>query len=320
MIMSIANPFGGALGQVISPLVGTPRQSILVLAIICAAGTPLAFLIRDRPPTPPSLAGASHPSPQRTIKALFGLLPADSDNSASTNDSPQDALYMSGRERVDFLIVTLVFAALVASCVFPLSDTPDNSIDRDLHPILRANALALLSNEIFEPYGYSSDMAGLFGGTLLLAGIVSAIVTSPIFDRVLMHHFALACKILCPFIGLAWLSLVWAVRANNAGALFAIFAVIGICSLALLPLALELGVELTRNADTSASIMWGMSYIITIIFVLSASPLTASASANPPFNLRSLQILIGSVNVAFVCLIFGLRGKQTRRKMDEDVL
>lgn len=48
------------------------------------------------------------------------------------------------------------------------------------------------------------------GATLLLTGLVAAIVTSPIFDRVLTRHLALTCKVLCPILGVLWLSLIWA--------------------------------------------------------------------------------------------------------------
>jgi MFS transporter, FLVCR family, MFS-domain-containing protein 7 len=114
------------------------------------------------------------------------------------------------------------------------------------------------------------------GAALLLSGIVAAIITSPIFDRVLTHHLGLAVRIMCPIIAAAWLSLIWAskkvllpffisslssamfipVRPDNDVALFAIFIVIGMCSITLLPVAVELGVELTRNPDGSSAVLW----------------------------------------------------------------
>jgi FLVCR family MFS transporter 7 len=48
------------------------------------------------------------------------------------------------------------------------------------------------------------------GAAMLLSGIVAAIITSPIFDRVLTHHLGLAVRIMCPIIATAWLSLIWA--------------------------------------------------------------------------------------------------------------
>lgn len=60
------------------------------------------------------------------------------------------------------------------------------------------------------PYGYSSDISGLMGATLLLAGLVCAAATSPLFDRVFTTHLAITCKILCPILAATWLSLIWA--------------------------------------------------------------------------------------------------------------
>ena len=54
MIIGVANPFGTGISQIISPLAGSVRTSILVLGIICTAATPFALLMSDRPPTPPS--------------------------------------------------------------------------------------------------------------------------------------------------------------------------------------------------------------------------------------------------------------------------
>jgi hypothetical protein len=48
----------------------------------------------------------------------------------------------------------------------------------------------------------------------------------------------------------------FSVKPNNTGGLFAIMIIIGTCSVTMLPVGLELGVELTRNADGSSAIMW----------------------------------------------------------------
>jgi FLVCR family MFS transporter 7 len=48
------------------------------------------------------------------------------------------------------------------------------------------------------------------GAALLLSGIIAAIATSPMFDRILTRHLGITVRILCPIIGVAWLSLIWA--------------------------------------------------------------------------------------------------------------
>ena len=126
------------------------------------------------------------------------------------------------------------------------------------------------------------------GATILLVGLVATLFTAPLFDRVLTHHLALSCKVLCPVVAAAWLSLIWAgtlqrcvvfatgshlektntVRRNDTSGLFVIMAIIGAASLTLLPVALELAVELTRNANASSAMLWASSNLIGVIFVL----------------------------------------------------
>jgi hypothetical protein len=61
-----------------------------------------------------------------------------------------------------------------------------------------------------QPVGYSSDTAGFMGAALLLSGIVAAIVTAPLFDRVFTNHLAITSKVLVPILAAAWLSMIWA--------------------------------------------------------------------------------------------------------------
>jgi len=176
MIAAIANPVGGAVGQLISPLVGDTKRSILVLGILSTAVAPFVLLIGKAPPSPPTYAGSkpslSLPS---LLRAMMGL------------KTSQDS-HMTIRERIDFAVVTLIFGTLVGG----------------------SNAFAILSAQIMEPVGYSSDQSGFLGACLLLTGIVAAIITAPLFDRVFTHRLAFCAKILVPVTGGAWLSLIWA--------------------------------------------------------------------------------------------------------------
>jgi len=61
-----------------------------------------------------------------------------------------------------------------------------------------------------QPYGYSDTESGLLGATMLLAGLLAAIITAPLFDRVFTHDLAKACKIFVPLTALGWLSEIWA--------------------------------------------------------------------------------------------------------------
>ncbi|KAI0920498.1 hypothetical protein AcV5_010215 [Taiwanofungus camphoratus] len=287
MLMSIANPIGNALGQLISPLVGSPKRSILVMGIIYTAVTPFVLIITDAPPTPPThSASQKSPSFFSLVRAIVGKEPSN------------NPTFMTIHQRIDFAVMTLVFGVLVGVI----------------------NAFSILTAQDLEPYGYSDDTSGLMGATILLVGIVAAFVTAPLFDRVFTHHLALTCKLLCPVVGASWLSLIWAVKRGNTGGLFTIMAIIGAASLTMLPVALELVVELTRNADASSAILWGSSNLFGIIFVLSENALRAGPDANPPYNMKRALVFQGALVCAAIAFIFLLEGRQIRREQDEQRL
>jgi len=283
MVVAISNPIGGALGQLISPLVVDTRNSILVLGVISTAVAPFVFLIGNSPPTQPTYAGSKMSPPLRSLlRAMIGL--------SMTQDS-----YMVFRERIDFAIITLIFGALVAATI----------------------GFGILTAQILQPVGYSEEVAGFMGAGLLLAGIIAAAVTAPLFDRVFTHHLAMTSKALVPVLGCTWLSLIWAVRPDNTAALFVILAVIGICSITMIPIALELGCEVTRNADGSSAILWFTGNLFGIIFILSMNALRAGADADPPLNMRRALIFNGTFVLVATSVIFFMRGKQTRKERDE---
>lgn len=283
MIIAISNPIGGALSQLIAPAFSTVRQSILILAILTTALVPTFMLIYPKPPTPPTYAG-SHPSTPaaQIFRAWVGKA------------RPGEAV-MSLRERFDMAIVTVLFAALVGAF----------------------GALSNLISQIFEPYGYTSSESGIMGGVLILTGIVGAAITSPIFDRYLTHHLAIAVRVLIPLLAASYIALIWDVRANNNVGLYVVMVFIGISSFTLLPIALEIGCEVTRSAETSSAILWFAGNISPVIFVLAMDALRDnSPSANPPGNMRKALIFQACVVSVAAVTVFGLKGQQTRRELD----
>ncbi|KAI0744766.1 MFS general substrate transporter [Earliella scabrosa] len=331
MIMGLANPVGNAIGQLLPPLVGSPRQSLLVMAIIFTVAAPFVFLVGEAPPTPPTFA-ATHkrPSMLSLVRAMSGKLPSDR------------YTYMTVRQRIDFAIMTLIFGILVGVI----------------------NAFTILTAQQLGPYGYSDDTAGLMGAALLLVGLVAAAITSPLFDRVFTNHLAISCKAVVPVQAACWIALIWEIKPNNEVVLFVIMAIIGGTSLSLLPIVLELAVELTRNADGSSAILWLSTNLFGLIFVLvhitarlyschrtpstsfplarahtrilahpgplsSFAPISpclaravegalrAGPDADPPLNMHRAIIFQASLVASATVFIFAVEGKQTRRAQDE---
>ncbi|KAF8650442.1 hypothetical protein AX16_005245 [Volvariella volvacea WC 439] len=285
MVIAISNPIGGAIGQIISPLAGSTQKSILILGILSTASLPLVLLIGRAPPQPPTHAGSRVSPPLRDlVRALLGL------------PVPQNC-YMTPQERKDFAIVIFIFGVMVAA----------------------TNTFAVLSAQYLEPSGYSDDLSGFMGACLLLTGIIASVITAPLFDRVFTRHLAVTAKVLVPILGCTWLSLIWAVRPDNTAALFVIMTILGACSITMLPVALELACELTRNADGSSAILWFSGNLFGIIFIIVEGALRAGPDADPPLNMHRALIFNGVFVLISSLLVFFVTGKQVRRELDEQM-
>lgn len=70
--------------------------------------------------------------------------------------------------------------------------------------------MLLIAFFVKAPYGYDSGDAGIMGGVTILAGVIGGMVASPIFDRCLTHHLALAAKLIIPILGAGYIGLIWA--------------------------------------------------------------------------------------------------------------
>ena len=125
----------------------------------------------------------------------------------------------------------------------------------------------------------------------------------------------------------------------------------------MLPVGLELGCELTRNANASSAVLWFAyvtDHVIILIYIhslkfqwqrihsdirtLCANPffymlialrpyiylaetaLRASPNANPPLNMGQALIFNGVFIVASASFIVFIGGKQARRELDEQKL
>lgn len=130
------------------------------------------------------------------------------------------------------------------------------------------NAFSSLLNQILYPYGYTEDEAGICGAVLILVGLVTAAVTSPIFDRT--HAYLLSIKILCPLIAISYLGLVWAPQTRGLAAPYVLSALLGASSFSLLPIALEYLVEVTFPAspEVGSTICWVGGQLFGGIFIV----------------------------------------------------
>ena len=107
MLMAIANPFGGAIGDLLAPAIVTnpsdlPRL-LLIIAIVSSAVFPCVALIGRRPPTPPTRSaevreGRGWEGASRMARELIGIGEGSLD----------------WRSRVDFWLIAYVGRAVVS--------------------------------------------------------------------------------------------------------------------------------------------------------------------------------------------------------------
>lgn len=241
-IASLANPFGGALGQLISPLWATDSAQIpsmvlwtsIISTVIALAG----FFTPTAPPTPPSAIAVSE---SYDLKDAVRSLP----------------------KNVVFWLVAIPFMVYVGAF----------------------NSTSSLLNQIFEPYGFSDEDAGIGGAILILVGLVAAAVVSPVIDRT--KAFLPAIWVLIPIATASYIALIFMPQTGTIPGPYAVCAILGASSFSLLPCALEYLaiVTLPVSPEISSTICWSAAQLLGAIFIIIMDALGASANGNPPYNM-----------------------------------
>lgn len=130
------------------------------------------------------------------------------------------------------------------------------------------NAFTSLLNQILYPYGYTEDEAGICGAVLIVVGLVTAGILSPILDRT--HAYLLGVKTLCPLVAVCYLIMIWAPQTRTLAMPYTLGAVLGAASFSLLPIALEYLVEITFPAspEVSSTICWAGGQLMGAVFIV----------------------------------------------------
>ncbi|EAW10576.1 putative cell surface receptor/MFS transporter (FLVCR) [Aspergillus clavatus NRRL 1] len=179
------------------------------------------------------------------------------------------------------------------------------------------NSISSLLNQILEPYGFSETDAGIAGGILIVVGLVSSAIISPITDR--FKHYLATIRILVAIVAAAYIGLIFA-PASPAGIApaYVVCALLGAASFGLLPIVLEYLVEITYpfSPEIGSTICWTGGQLLGAVFILIQDALKASAAASPPLNMRNALIfaaVVAAVAAPFpICI--GLFGRDVRRR------
>ena len=279
-VMSLANPFGGALGQLVNPFIATSPARIpamtLYIAIFSSIATIPSFFVPARPPTPASPSSAYKLPPLR--KQLSSII-----------------------RSINFWLLFIPFAIYVGAF----------------------NSISSLLSQILTPYGFSESEAGIAGGLLIIVGLLTAAITSPIVDR--SKRYLLLIKCLVPVIALCFLAFIWAPPTRSVIAPYVICSILGAASFSLVPVALEWLAEVTWPAgpEVSSVIGWAGGQALGGIFIVVSDTLQDGADANPPKRMSKALVFHAVVTCAAVPFalalgMFGDGAKSRRLELDRE--
>jgi FLVCR family MFS transporter 7 len=183
-----------------------------------------------------------------------------------------------------------------------------------------------LINQILAPYGFSEDQAGIGGAVLILVGLLSSAIVSPIIDR--NHAYLMTIKLLVPVIGLSYLCFIFAPPTRDLPAPYIILAVLGAASFSLVPVALEYLVEVTWPAspEVSSVINWTGGQVLGAIFIIIMGAMKDTEGKDGPKNNMQWALIFEAVLACAVIplpLIIGIRkiglgGFENRRFMVDE--
>ncbi|KAL2819459.1 major facilitator superfamily domain-containing protein [Aspergillus granulosus] len=179
------------------------------------------------------------------------------------------------------------------------------------------NSVSSLLNQILSPYDFSETDAGIAGGILIIVGLISSAILSPLTDK--YKHYLGTIRILIPIVAISYIALIFA-PPSSAGIAptYVIMAILGASSFGLLPVVLEYLVEITHpfSPEIGSTICWTAGQFLGAVFILIQTALKANSRASPPENMQNA--LIFSAVVACIAaplpLCIGLFGREVRRR------
>lgn len=279
-VVSLANPFGAALGQLIVPFwVEGPEdvsRMVLYVAVISTVCSVPSFFIPAAPPTP---AAPSGQTPKLSLKESIHILTS----------------------HLEFWLIFIPFAVYVGFF----------------------NSISSLLNQIMEPYGFTDTDAGIAGALLIVVGLVAAAISSPIIDRT--KAFVTWTKSAVPIIGLCYLVFVWMPGTRSVAGPYIVLSVLGAASFSLIPVVIELLVELTHpiSPEVTSTLAWSGGQLLGGCFIVISDALKAGEDGTPPGNMYRALVFTAVIAMAVLplplCLgLFGRGDNVTLKRMRSD--
>lgn len=185
------------------------------------------------------------------------------------------------------------------------------------------SSISSLLNQVIAPYGFSELEAGIAGVILIVAGLVTAAITSPWIDR--YKKYLGMIRVFTPVVALSYVGLIFA--PPSIAAFYVVMILVGATSFALLPIYLELLVELTYpiSPEMGNTFCWLGGQLLGACILLIQTALRAGPTANPPFHMRNALIFSAVISMVAMPLPMSLGlwrrvdlRRQSAEKMSRD--
>lgn len=183
------------------------------------------------------------------------------------------------------------------------------------------NATSSLLNQVLGPYGFSEDEAGIGGALLIVVGLIAAAISSPLLDRFKQARLPVI-KVLVVVIAATYIALIFTPGTRTLAANYVILSLNGAASFSLLPVVLELLVEVTwgeAGPEVSSTICWSGAQLGGAVLILVMDALKGAAG-EPKASLKralELQAVICCVAVPLVFFL-GWRGLGRSKRLEAE--
>ncbi|KAF9309651.1 hypothetical protein BG003_009515 [Podila horticola] len=287
MIGSVSNAFAAAIAQLVIPAITTSPETMADSVLICAIIATVAVI--------PVFFMADRPPTPPSPSAAEALL--------ETSEEPFWVSLKKVGKNKQFLILMFVFGTFVGFF----------------------NAFSSLIVQFSEPFEYSANDAGYFGAAMIVAGLVGAGIAGPVIDRNKQYKSLLKCMV--PVATLFYIIFNFVVRKNMFTAIIVVSALLGLCSFAMLPVILELGVECTYpvNPSSSTSLLWASGQLFAVVFLIVLGDLQDNAKAvatgvSPPLVFIAAWCVVGTAPIYFFKSGYFRMEAERRSRQNEGVV
>ncbi|CAO3619115.1 unnamed protein product [Cunninghamella blakesleeana] len=161
------------------------------------------------------------------------------------------------------------------------------------------------------PYGYSNSQAGNIVAIGIVAGTLGCCIAGPVLDATKKHTLFL--KMMAPLVCSTYVALAFIIRRDSFASILYVNALNQFFLAFLIPVVIELGVEVTYPVpeSVSTSILWQIAQAIGFVLVLVMDKFR-DPRGNPPNNMDRGLIFQAATSGIIVILSFLYCGKMLR--------